>query len=283
MILMKREQRSVDGEVSLNDHRNSMSDISALPEDGDEITNTPLRIVIAGSDAYVNHVLRPFVDICSRKPRGWQMFRFYLIPIGKKIDLAIHLASFDPVYRSMFFSGGLFHTGYLISLQNGRIILTKRKSLKVFTPLSFPTYSIEEARDVAKRVHKYIEEASSVHGFEIAEAMLKEMEQNTTTTQRNVPFLKVFIQGNFTEIIKGLQIGEKDSDSDTADLQLDYWVNSKKGEMHKSIKSFELVAITRLPAVANALNIEPEYRPTSSTFALIVHQKDKSKKIKVKG
>jgi len=40
--------------------------------------------------------------------------------------------------------------------------------------------------------------------------------------------------------------------------------------------------VTRLPAVANALHIEPENRPTASTLSLLLQFKDKSKKEKVK-
>ena len=49
------------------------------------------------------------------------------------------------------------------------------------------------------------------------------------------------------------------------------------------MKSFQFAAITRLPAVANALHIEPENRPTSTTFGLLVQFKDKSKMEKMKG
>jgi len=73
-----------------------------------------------------------------------------------------------------------------------------------------------------------------------------------------------------------------DAVTDTADLQVDYWFPKKKGEGHKEIKSFQLAAVTRLPAVANALHIEPENRPTASTLSLLLQFKDKSKKEKVK-
>jgi hypothetical protein len=49
------------------------------------------------------------------------------------------------------------------------------------------------------------------------------------------------------------------------------------------VKTFQFSAITRLPAVANALHIEPEYKPTATTFSLIVQFKDKSKMEKMKG
>jgi hypothetical protein len=91
--------------------------------------------------------------------------------------------------------------------------------------------------------------------------------------------------------IKGMQLGTKDSPDDTdatdkavdtTDLQLDYWYSKKKGEGHKEIKSFSFAAITRLPAVANALHIDPENKPTATTFSMFVNIKDKSKMEKMK-
>ena len=61
--------------------------------------------MIAGGDTFVNYVLRPFVEILGKKPRGWQAFTFYIIPVGKKNDIAGHIASIDNTYRSLFFSG----------------------------------------------------------------------------------------------------------------------------------------------------------------------------------
>lgn len=51
----------------------------------------------------------------------------------------------------------------------------------------------------------------------------------------------------------------------------------------KDVKTFQFTAITRLPAVANALHIENEYKPTPTTFSLITQFKDKSKMEKMKG
>jgi len=84
--------------------------------------------------------------------------------------------------------------------------------------------------------------------------------------------------------IKGIQIGDRDGTDnkiDTHDLQLDYWVTKKdkKSESHKEVKSFGFAAITRLPGVATALNIESENRPSASTFSLMVHLKQSRKAV----
>lgn len=103
---------------------------------GEDDSNVHIRVVIAGGDVYINHVLRVYVDLIAKKPRDWQPFSFFIIPIGlfvaflafrfvsfrlcsifavlsahyycvhagKKNDIAMHLASVDSTYRSLFFT-----------------------------------------------------------------------------------------------------------------------------------------------------------------------------------
>ena len=65
----------------------------------------------------MNLLLRSYVDICSKRPKGWQVFMFYILPIGtvnliivdsitlgKQNDLCGHLASLDSHYRQLFFT-----------------------------------------------------------------------------------------------------------------------------------------------------------------------------------
>lgn len=42
-----------------------------------------VKVVIAGGDAYVNHVLRTVVDVLSKKTRESHNLSWYLIPLGK--------------------------------------------------------------------------------------------------------------------------------------------------------------------------------------------------------
>lgn len=41
-----------------------------------------MKILIAGGDTYVNHVLRAYVEIMLKKSRDGQMFNFFIIPLG---------------------------------------------------------------------------------------------------------------------------------------------------------------------------------------------------------
>ena len=67
-------------------------------------TSKPLRVLLAGSDKLVQLFLRPFLEQIARRPRGWAAsgFAFYLLPLGKRNDLANHIGSIDPTYRSLF-------------------------------------------------------------------------------------------------------------------------------------------------------------------------------------
>ena len=46
-------------------------------------TPPPVRVVLVGSDTFINSVLRPYVEIFSAKPPDWQGYiKFYIIPLG---------------------------------------------------------------------------------------------------------------------------------------------------------------------------------------------------------
>lgn len=203
-----------------------------------------LKIVIVGGDTYVNHVLRNYVEIVSKKQSEVELLNFYLLPIGKKNDLAGIIASVDPNYRSLFFT------------PEWREILDKEE------------FTQDESVALEKRIQKYLDEANASYKFHIGEAQLS---YPTSGPNNNPPVMVPFI--------KGLQIGlHNEETSDTTDLQLTYWFAKKKGEGHKEIKSFQYAAITRLATVANSWQVEPDSKPTPSSFTLIVHSNQKKQK-----
>jgi len=186
-----------------------------------------------------------------------------LLPIGNKNDVALHIASLDSSYRNLFFC-------------NEWRVLEKND------------ISEDERKEIEKRVYKYTEEAKESYSFTIAEALLSypTATTNTPTVQKSVPFIKGIQIGlrEMNELTNIVSNAENSStlEGHTLELQLDYWFPKKKGEGHKEVKSFQYVCVTKLPAVASALHIEPESRPTSSTFSMSLQSKDKSKKDKMK-
>jgi hypothetical protein len=69
--------------------------MTMLFERRDETT----RVAIAGSDRYVNDVIRPFLELAVTKPLNSEPVLFYVLPIGKASEIALHVASQDAEYR----------------------------------------------------------------------------------------------------------------------------------------------------------------------------------------
>ena len=65
-----------------------------------------IKVVLMGSDSYVNAVLRCYVEQFSSKPPDWQNYlRFYVVPFGSGPNaLARYLASLDRYYNVNFVS-----------------------------------------------------------------------------------------------------------------------------------------------------------------------------------
>ncbi|CAD5120627.1 DgyrCDS9185 [Dimorphilus gyrociliatus] len=60
-----------------------------------------IRIVVAGTDAYMNVVLRPYVEQFSAKPPDWQAYvKFIYIPLSCTSTLAKYLSTIDSLYAS---------------------------------------------------------------------------------------------------------------------------------------------------------------------------------------
>jgi hypothetical protein len=63
---------------------------------------TPIKVVTAGGDGFVNTVLRYYVDLLSFKSPDWQSYlRFFVVPLGSN-SLAWYLASVDARYSLLF-------------------------------------------------------------------------------------------------------------------------------------------------------------------------------------
>lgn len=212
-----------------------------------------IRVGIVGSDSYINDVLRPFIEQLAKKPRGWEPLQFYVLPIGKNNnDIAWHIASQDPTYQNLFFS-------------------PEWQDLFAQTEPNRP-FSEDECQEIETRISQYMDEgATATLKLAIGEALLTYPDSST----KSVPFLKGVHIGGDRE-----RDAEEPSENLSTHLQLDYWIPKKKGpnEDHHEIKSpFSFAAVTRLPSVASALRVTPDYKPTANTMGFFVLYKDKSK------
>lgn len=213
-----------------------------------------VRVAIAGSDSYINEVLRPFVEQLGKKPRGWDLLHFYVLPIGKNNnDIAGQIAVHDPAYKSLFFAP---------EWQN-----------------AFATHEMssdDECQELQQRILQYLDEDTTVPvRFPIGEALITYPD----SAGKSVPFLKgVHIADPQLPPAAPPQGANQEDEQHSDPLQLDYWVPKKKGggEDHLEFKGgFQFAAVTRLPVVASALRVAPEFRPTPSALSLLVQPRDK--------
>ncbi|XP_050531583.1 phosphofurin acidic cluster sorting protein 1 isoform X3 [Daktulosphaira vitifoliae] len=123
-----------------------------------------MKILLAGSDSFVNYVLRQYVEQLSFKPPDWINFiKFYIIPLGIN-TLSRYLGTVDSYYGSTF----LFKEDYW------------KEQLECGDGL-----------DIISKIKNYLMEASNTIQFQIAEAMLsyKEKSSDDEASQIFIPFV----------------------------------------------------------------------------------------------
>ncbi|KYQ96694.1 hypothetical protein DLAC_03987 [Tieghemostelium lacteum] len=231
--------------------------------------NEAIKVVIAGSDSYCHLILKAYVSLLSSKPRGWDPFVFYLLPLGKSNDIASQISNQDQTYTSLFFSA---------------------EWKKILDQQSDPTN--EQAQEIENKILQYLGLFPSTSNqrypfrFPIGEAII-----NVSTTSNST----------VTPFIKGIQIENESLES--SELQIDYWTapvsshhnqssqssssgnsgkkKDKDDQHHCTVKTpFQIAKITRLSIVTNTLKIDPLHPPTPTTFNLFVLYKDKLSKKK---
>ncbi|XP_064603928.1 phosphofurin acidic cluster sorting protein 2-like isoform X3 [Liolophura sinensis] len=127
----------------------------------------PIKVGIAGTDGYVNSVLRPYLDLFSNKSPDWQTYiRFLVIPFGAS-NIAKYLGSIDNVYNSLF----------LDNLWKETFEKTDQAKL--------------DQQELFNRLSKYMSSANSVAQIPIAEAMvtIKGKGTDEESSQIFLPFI----------------------------------------------------------------------------------------------
>jgi len=213
-----------------------------------------MKIGLIGSDAFVNSMLRPYVELFSSKPPDWiKLFRFFVIPLGVN-SIAKGLGCRCPVYCKLFQDD------------------TWRELLEKAEP------SKHDVAELVSRVEQYLSTVFTTQ-LTIAEAMVtyKEKSSDEESCQVFVPFISDVRVGAVTEFENEelqclsnsfghctnpfvdrskaekitppsspniskytFDIGSKSEDNGM-ELQLDYWItpeanDSRKSESEKSKK-----------------------------------------------
>ncbi|XP_025104131.1 phosphofurin acidic cluster sorting protein 2-like isoform X2 [Pomacea canaliculata] len=130
-------------------------------------TPMTIKVGIMGGDAYINTVLRPYVEHFSAKTPDWQTFiKFLLIPFGASA-IAKYLGSLDSTYSSLFWD------------THWRDMFDKPDSPKLDT------------EEIGNRVSLYVNGANSVHHVPIAEALImcKTKGTDDSSAQVFIPFI----------------------------------------------------------------------------------------------
>ncbi|KAL3873158.1 hypothetical protein ACJMK2_036310 [Sinanodonta woodiana] len=107
-----------------------------------------IKVAIAGGDAYVNSVLRPYVEQFSAKSPDWQSYiKFLVIPFGAS-SIGKYLSSVDNTYNSLF-NDSLWKDTF-----------EKNETGKLDT------------QELVNRISKYMSTATGTVSIPIAEAMI---------------------------------------------------------------------------------------------------------------
>uniref|UniRef100_UPI00358E8FB5 phosphofurin acidic cluster sorting protein 2-like isoform X1 n=2 Tax=Myxine glutinosa TaxID=7769 RepID=UPI00358E8FB5 len=157
-------------------------------------TPSPIRLAVAGGQAFMSTVLRHYVEQLSNKTPDWLGYlRFLLIPLAPH-PLAKYLASVDQRYASTFMDN----------------------AWKELFARSEPPAT--DSVDVAMRTVQFISGAAVSHQLPIAEAMLtyKQKSADEDTCQKFIPFIGVVVVG----IVEHSLQNSGDSDDGTLTLSV---------------------------------------------------------------
>ncbi|KAK6638739.1 hypothetical protein RUM43_007007 [Polyplax serrata] len=120
-----------------------------------------IKIMLVGSDSFINNILRQYVDQLSLKPPEWQGYiKFLIVPLGSS-SISRYLASVDSTY-------GAFFTG-----DKWRDVIER------------------EVNEVVNRISHYMNSVNYTILLPVAEAMLtyKERSSDDESSQIFVPFV----------------------------------------------------------------------------------------------
>ena len=126
----------------------------------------PMKVVITGSDFYINSVLRPYVaDFSTRPPDYQNHIRFLIVPLGGVSSLAKYLGSVDAKYGASFVSEWW------------------REAIE--------RWDATDVQEAVSRITNYLNQASHTIHLPIAEAVLtyKEKSSDDESSQTFIPFL----------------------------------------------------------------------------------------------
>eukprot|EP01080_Neovahlkampfia_damariscottae_P000133 gene133-4379_t len=212
-----------------------------------------IKILLMGTDTYVNDFLRACTSLALDNPKIMDLFQFFLIPTGKEGNNLIseYLGELNETYSDYFCD------------LNWRQLFEKTKEDKI---------SSEQIRMVLQSVSYYLENGTDNIKLDIAEALLTILSKDKTQeSQMSVPFLSNVHIGEYNNPQQQDQI-------DPVELKLDYWLlNSKSKDSKKSVKSSKYQTINAFNLPTKLISSE-EFYPSPGALSLQIQPQMKSQK-----
>ncbi|XP_046401591.1 phosphofurin acidic cluster sorting protein 1 [Ischnura elegans] len=168
---------------------------------------SPIKVILAGSDSFINSVLRHYVEQLSFKSSEWQSYiRFLIIPLGSNM-LSRYLGSLDVLYASAF-SGDTWRELIERATEGSAASVATSPTPSPLTSALPPNSSAlnslnstndsdslaassPEWREALSRVQRYLRGATATLQLPIAEAMItyKERSSDDESSQIFIPFV----------------------------------------------------------------------------------------------
>ncbi|XP_047351879.1 phosphofurin acidic cluster sorting protein 2 isoform X3 [Vespa velutina] len=223
---------------------------------------SPVKVVIAGGDSFVNAVLRHYVELLSFKPPDWQNYlRFLVVPLGSN-TLSKYLSSVDTKYSVLFgdewkelleregggASEGAARVSEYVAATNSTLPL----------PIAEAMVTYRETDDSSQIFIPFVNDVR-VGCPDSSSSTSVDLEESNITMSGSPPSLPppglpIPPPGRLTPP-SSPNVGQPVREGwEPVELQLDYWSKQTQGEKGKNTlrQAFRVLHVQRLPPLGEA-------------------------------
>ncbi|XP_014602199.1 PREDICTED: phosphofurin acidic cluster sorting protein 2 isoform X1 [Polistes canadensis] len=225
---------------------------------------SPIKVVIAGGDSFVNAVLRHYVELLSFKPPDWQNYlRFLVVPLGSN-TLSKYLSSVDAKYSVLFgdewkelleregggASEGAARVSEYVAATNTTLLL----------PIAEAMVTYRETDDSSQIFIPFVNDVR-VGCPDSSSSTSVDLEESNVTMSGSPPSLPppglsmtIPPPGRLTPP-SSPNVGQPIREGwEPVELQLDYWSKQIQGEKGKNTlrQAFRVLHVQRLPPLGEA-------------------------------
>ncbi|XP_015191774.1 PREDICTED: phosphofurin acidic cluster sorting protein 1 isoform X2 [Polistes dominula] len=225
---------------------------------------SPIKVVIAGGDSFVNAVLRHYVELLSFKPPDWQNYlKFLVVPLGSN-TLSKYLSSVDAKYSVLFgdeWKELLEREGGGASEGAARVseyVATTNTTLPL--PIAEAMVTYRETDDSSQIFIPFVNDVR-VGCPDSSSSASVDLEESNITMSGSPPSLPppglsmtIPPPGRLTPP-SSPNVGQPIREGwEPVELQLDYWGKQTQGEKGKNTlrQAFRVLHVQRLPPLGEA-------------------------------